>query len=246
MVDVADDAERLERIASAHVDPEKVSLVHELERRWPQRGDEPVGAYAVLQSGTPELSPAFSDELLEATAHDAEHLAVLRALDIRSYMCVPMWGRDRVLGALTFVTSVSQRSYTEADLALAEELARRAAVAVENALLYRQAEEQARAARVLAAVGDGVFLVDSRGAVGLWNPAAETITGLSADEVVGRPVFEAIPGGSRLRRASPWSPSTRASLPAPRPFRSTSAAGRSGSRCRASASWTAPCTPSAT
>jgi PAS domain S-box-containing protein len=148
----------------------------------------------VLQSGTPELSPLISDELLVATAKDEEHLSVLRDLAIRSYMCVPMWGRDRVLGALSFVTAESERSYTEADLALAEELARRAAVAVENALLYRQAEERARAARVLDTVGDGVFLVDGRGIVGLWNPAAEAITGLAAADIVGCRVAEAIPG----------------------------------------------------
>jgi PAS domain S-box-containing protein len=194
VVDVADEDGKLIRIATAHVDPQKVVLVEELERRWPQRGDEPVGPYAVVESGTPELSPHISDELLAATAHDDEHLAVLRDIGMRSYMCVPMWGRDRVLGALSFATAESERSYTEADLALAEELARRAAVAVENALLYRQAQERARAARVLAAVGDGVFLVDGRGVVGLWNPAAEGITGLSAEDVVGRRVAEAIPG----------------------------------------------------
>jgi PAS domain S-box-containing protein len=193
VIDVVDD-ERLLRIATAHVDPDKLALVDELDRRWPQRRDEPFGAYAVLRTGTPELSPEISDDLLHAIAHDGEHLNVLRELGMRSSMSVPMWGRDHVLGVLSFVTAESERSYTEADLALAEELARRAAVAVDNALLYRQAEEQARAARVLAAVGDGVFLVDSREVVGLWNPAAEAITGLAAGEVVGREVADAIPG----------------------------------------------------
>jgi PAS domain S-box-containing protein len=194
VVDVAVEGERLERIAVAHVDPEKVSLVGELERRWPAQATDVVGPYAVLRSGTPELSPEISDDLLVGVAHDEEHLALVRELGMRSYMCVPMWGRDRVLGVLTFVTAESERTYTEADLALAEELARRAAVAVENALLYRQIEERARAARVLDAVGDGVFLVDARGVVGLWNPAAEAITGLKADEVVGRQAVEAVPG----------------------------------------------------
>jgi PAS domain S-box-containing protein len=197
-VDVAVDGDRLERIAVAHVDPAKVSLVEELERRWPQQESSVVGPYAVLRSGTPELSPEVSDDLIAASAQDEEHLAVLRDLAIRSYMCVPMWGRDRVLGVLTFVTAESERRYNEADLALAEELARRAAVAVENALLYRQIEDRARAARVLDAVGDGVFLVDSRGVVGLWNPAAEVITGLRAEEVVGRTAVEAVPGWAAI------------------------------------------------
>ncbi len=194
VIDVADEEGTLTRIAAAHVDPEKVALVQELEQRWPQRPDDPFGSYAVLRSGTPELSPEVSDDLLRAIAHDDEHLRALGELGMRSSMSVPMWGRDHVLGVLSFVTGESERRYTEADLALAEELARRAAVAVDNALLYRQAEERARAARVLAAIGDGVFLVDSRGVVGLWNPAAEAITGLRAADVVGRQVAEAIPG----------------------------------------------------
>jgi PAS domain S-box-containing protein len=194
VVDVALEGAELERIAVAHVDQEKVSLVQDLGRRWPQQPNEPIGPYAVLRSGTPELSPSVPEGLIRRTAQDEEHLAVLEELGIRSYMCVPMWGRDRVLGALTFVTSESERSYTEADLALAEELARRAAVAVENALLYRQVEERARAARVLDAVADGVFLVDARGVVVLWNPAAEAITGLRAEVVVGRTAGEAVPG----------------------------------------------------
>jgi PAS domain S-box-containing protein len=194
VVDVALEGEELERIAVAHIDQKKLALVGDLERRWPQQPTDPTGPYAVLRSGSPELSPEVTEDLIVRTAQDDEHLAVLLDLGIRSYMCVPMWGRDRVLGALTFVTAESERSYTEADLALAEELARRAAVAVENALLYRQVEERARAARVLDAVADGVFLVDARGVVVLWNPAAEAITGLTAEAVVGRPAAEAVPG----------------------------------------------------
>jgi signal transduction histidine kinase len=193
VIDVAD-AGRLARIATAHVDPEKLPLVEELDSRWPERPDEPFGAYAVLRSGTPELSPQVSEDLLRSIARDEQHLAVLQELGMGSSMIVPMWGRDHVLGVLSFASADPRRSYTEADLALAEELARRAAVAVDNALLFRQAEEQARAARVLAAVGDGVFLVDARGVVGLWNPAAEAITGLDAGAVVGRLVADALPG----------------------------------------------------
>jgi PAS domain S-box-containing protein len=194
VVDVALEGNELERIAAAHIDQDRVALVQQLEPRWPQQPDDPVGPYAVLRNGTPELWPQIGDHLLASMARDEEHREVLRDLGVRSYMCVPMWGRDRVLGALTFVTGRSERTYTEADLALAEELARRAAVAVENALLYRQVEERARAARVLDAIGDGVFLVDSPGVVGLWNPAAEAITGLAAEQVVGRTAAEAIPG----------------------------------------------------
>jgi PAS domain S-box-containing protein len=104
-----------------------------------------------------------------------------------------MVARGVTLGALSFVAG-SPRSYTEDDLALAEELGRRAAVAVDNARLYQQAEERGEAARALAYVGDGVFLVDRQGTIRLWNPAAEAITGLPARNVIHRPAALAIPG----------------------------------------------------
>ena len=71
---------RLERIAVAHIDPDKVALVAELERRWPAAGDRSDGPYAVLRSGTPELAPAIPEEMLARTARDDEHLAVIRDL----------------------------------------------------------------------------------------------------------------------------------------------------------------------
>ena len=75
------------------------------------------------------------------------------------------------------------------------------AMAIENARLYREAEERGQAALVLGYVADGVFLVDANGAVQLWNPAAEAITGISAEAVLGLPVEEAIPGWDSLAEA---------------------------------------------
>ena len=92
VVDVAVDSSRLERIAVAHIDPDKIGLVTELQRRFPSQETDPIGPYAVLRSGTPELAPAIPEESVQAT-HDDEHLQVVRDLGIRSYMCVPMWGR---------------------------------------------------------------------------------------------------------------------------------------------------------
>jgi PAS domain S-box-containing protein len=102
-------------------------------------------------------------------------------------MCVPLVIRDHVAGAVTFIAAESARRFDEQDLRVAEELARRAATAMENARLYREVEERAQAARVLAAIGDGVMLLDKNGVVRLWNTAAEAITGLRREEVVGHP-----------------------------------------------------------
>jgi two-component system phosphate regulon sensor histidine kinase PhoR len=103
-------------------------------------------------------------------------------------------GVDHALGAITFVSSRPGRSYGVDDLRLAEELARRASAAIENARLYRQAEERAEAARALATIGDGVLLLDLSGRVRLWNAAAQRITGLREEDVLGRKVEAAVPG----------------------------------------------------
>src|SRR5439155_17416689 len=131
------------------------------------------------------------------------HLDLLRQLEFASYMCVPLPGRERTLGAITLVSSNPARHYGATDLLLAEELARRAAAAIENAHLYRQAEERAEAARALATIGDGVVLVDRSGRVRLWNAAAQRITGLPEEEVLGRQVATAVPGWEEVAARVP-------------------------------------------
>src|SRR5436190_1530832 len=106
--------------------------------------------------------------------------------------------RGEALGVISFVAAESGRRYGPDDLALAEELARRAGTAVENAQLYREVEERAQAARVLETVGDGVFLVDDGGIVRLWNRAAEAITGSPRENIVGRRLEEVLPGWERV------------------------------------------------
>ena len=148
----------------------------------------------MIRSGVSELVPEISEELLDSVARDELHGQLLRQLELRSYMCVPLKGRDRVLGAITFISTDSAHLFGRDELIFAEELARRAASAIENARLYREAEARAQAARVLATIGDGVLLVDATDRVRLWNPAAERITGIGEQDVVGRVVADAIPG----------------------------------------------------
>ena len=99
-----------------------------------------------------------------------------------------------MLGAITFVSSDPGRLFGEDELIFAEELARRAASAIDNARLYREAQERGQAGRVLATIGDGVLLVDADQRVRLWNPAAERITGLAEEDLLGHTVGTAIPG----------------------------------------------------
>jgi PAS domain S-box-containing protein len=140
-VDVLTEDGELERLAVEHVDPEKVRLAREVEERWPSDRTAPQGVHQVMRTGQAEMMAHIPDELLTAAARDPEHLRMIRALGLRSYICVPLTARGRVLGAVTLVHAESGRSYTPADLALAEELARRAAVAIDNARLYTETEE---------------------------------------------------------------------------------------------------------
>jgi PAS domain S-box-containing protein len=183
----------IEPLAVAHADPEKVRWAEELGNRWPPNPDDETGIGAILRSGTSELYPEITDDMLVAAARDDQNLQVLRSLGMRAVMTVPIPGSGGVFGTMTFVAAESGRRYDDQDLELAQELAQRAGFAVENARLYAESEDRAHASLVLSHVDDGVFLVDQDGVVRLWNPAAETITGISARDVIGRPVHEAIP-----------------------------------------------------
>ena len=140
-VDLVDEHGRLERLAVAHKDPDKVAWALELNRRYPPAPHTPGGFYEVLRTGKAVLRPEVPDALLKAAAQDDAHLKLLRAVGFRSMMVVPLNVHDKTLGVLLFVSAEGGRRYTETDLALAEELGRRAAIAVENALLYAQAQD---------------------------------------------------------------------------------------------------------
>jgi PAS domain S-box-containing protein len=135
----------VQQMALAHVDPERVELARELRRRYPPDRGDAEGLAKVLRTGQPTLYPEISDDLLVAAAQDEEHLHMLRELELQSAMVIPLVGRGRVLGSITFVSSrESGRRYDEGDLSFAEDLARRAAVAVDNARLYQERSAIAR------------------------------------------------------------------------------------------------------
>jgi len=204
-VDVLVDNE-LRRLAVAHVDPAKVAFVQAvLERRPPSLADAGPGRVAhVLRTGEPVVVADIPEAAIEAAVADLPELRDgILALGLRSYMIVPIVVRGKAVGAFSFAWAESGRRYSPADLPFAQELASRAAIAVDNARLYREAAEQAHAARVLASVGDGVVLVDHNGVVRYWNRAAATITGLPESEVVDSPIAEAIPGWATIAGRAP-------------------------------------------
>lgn len=136
-VDVVDEEGKVHRLAVAHVDPAKVDLAYEIERRYPP--DPQTGViYQIVRTGQPVLVPEITDEMLRAAARDDDHLRILRELDIASLIATPFTAHGQVLGAISFVWAESKHTYSEEDVALAQDLARRAGVAIENARLYQR------------------------------------------------------------------------------------------------------------
>lgn len=144
IVDVLTEKGTRRRLEVAHVDPARVEMAREAERRnVPQQGTSGM-VERVLESGRPEVIGAITPEMLEDAAQDESQLRLWRELGLRSIMCVPLSAHGRTRGALTFVAAESGRQYGPPELALAEDLARRAAIAVDNAFLYEELQEAVR------------------------------------------------------------------------------------------------------
>jgi PAS domain S-box-containing protein len=143
-VDIVEEEGSLERLAVEHKDPQKVQLAHELQERYPADPDSPQGVLRVVRSGQSEFYPDITDEMLVAATRDAEHLRLMREIGFVSVIIVPLVARGRTLGAISLVSAESGRRYRQAELELAEELARRAGLAVDNARLYQNRSEVAR------------------------------------------------------------------------------------------------------
>ena len=140
-VDILTEEGTVKRLAFTHVDPAKIKVAREMQQRYPSDPDAAYGVYHVIRTGKPELIAGISDELIASVARDREHLALLLELGLKSYMAVPLIARGRILGVMTFAAAESNRHYGPADLGLAQDLAHRAAMAVDNARLYQQAQQ---------------------------------------------------------------------------------------------------------
>ena len=181
VIDVMDDGNELRRAAAARAELAKPG------GPGPKDDPEPE-VHAVVETGRARVEPALGE------ASSGERVTFLGGLEARSVLSVPLWARKQPLGALTVARIDHGPAYGADDLSLAEDLAARIALSLDRGRLYREVEERADAARVLEHVADGVLLLDRNGIVRLWNPAAEAITFIESDDVVGRTATEAIPG----------------------------------------------------
>lgn len=144
LVDLLNAEGTLERVASAHVDPDKAALVEQLTHlpTDPHRPVHRIGS--VLRTGRPDLITTMTDELLAVGTSTSDQVALIRQLGPISELIVPLIARDRILGVLILVRADSGRHYQPDDVLLVEALALRAALAVDNARLYSEAQAALR------------------------------------------------------------------------------------------------------
>src|SRR3954449_1543895 len=191
----------IEQVVVAHQNPERKRWAEEMrERSRIIRIDDEFDLTAqVIRTGEPVFLREVPQELLdEAVRRDPSAAEALAQISIQSAITVPLRSGERSFGALTLVAE--SRQLEDSEFELAQELAARAAIAVENARLYREAERRAEAALALAYVGDGVVLLDRDGRGRFWNAAAAAITGVRESEAVGRYPGEVVPGWEELTR----------------------------------------------
>jgi PAS domain S-box-containing protein len=142
-VDIVDEAGATRRLAVAHVDPAKVAMAQEFRRLYPPHLETDT-VERVIRTGRTSWMAEIPPELLDRAARDEKHRAALHALGLRSYVVAPLRAaHGHPLGAITFVRSEGR--FCEADVDFADELARRAGVAIENARLYGEARAANRA-----------------------------------------------------------------------------------------------------
>ncbi|MEY2532420.1 MAG: hypothetical protein QOF29_330, partial [bacterium] len=201
-IDMVDTERRLRNVAVAHVDPGKVALAQELQRRYPPRLDAPTGAPNVaLRTGEPELYVEITPELLEHAGAAAEQVELIRSLGLSSAMVVPLRARGRVLGALTLIATHARPAYGAEDLAFAQDIAARAALAVDNARLYQEARlaerrsEEARAIldTLIDAAPIGVAFFDPDGRYMRINGALAEMHGIPVPDHVGKTLEDVFP-----------------------------------------------------
>ena len=198
---LVEESGEIEQVVVAHQDPERRRWAEDMREhsRTIRIDDEFDLTARVIRTGEPMFLREIPQELLdEAVRRDPNAARALEEISLRSAITVPLRSGERTFGALTLVSET--RELEDSEFELAQELAARAAIAVENARLYREAERRAEAALALAYVGDGVVLLDRDGRVRFWNSAAAAITGVREADAVGRHPAEVVSKWEELTR----------------------------------------------
>ncbi|HEU4740557.1 MAG TPA: PAS domain S-box protein [Meiothermus sp.] len=177
---------QLEALEIAHTDPERVRLVRELAADYPEDPEAPGSSAQLMRSGQYSLVSEVTDEMLQAVARDERHLELMRKLELGSALVVPMLVGGKAVGLIGLGMNRGKRRFGERDLALAQELGRRAAVALEHARLYRQLQEREQELRTLAeTIPQLAWMADESGYIFWYNQRWYDYTGTAPAEMEG-------------------------------------------------------------
>ncbi len=141
-IDILLDNNEIKQVAVAHVDPKKESWARNLRKINPITINTPGGSAEVLRSGKPQFYPVITEGMIRATNPSPQQLKLIQKLQMTSAMIVPLITIDgKTIGSMTFVSAESKRTYTQADLKIAEEVASRAALAIHNARMFTDSQK---------------------------------------------------------------------------------------------------------
>src|SRR5690606_30826784 len=177
-VDLMDESGKLRQLMVAHTDEGKEELVSRFRESRMGELDENSLWMIALRTEQTQVIPEITQEMIDAANPDAEARAILEQLNLCAVMLVPLVVQGRPLGVIGFGNSDSGRSFRTEDVRVGEALAQRAAMAIENARLYREAhDERERLQVTLSSIGDAVIATDAEGKIIFINPVAEALTG---------------------------------------------------------------------
>ncbi len=139
VIDLLQDDGTLKHVAISHKDPQKMEIANELEKKYKHNLDSFRRVYHVVRTGKSEFYSFIRESLIETSTHKDEYMHFINEFGVKSAMIVPLKLRDKVLGVISFISTKPDYHYSNFDLAFAEDIASRAASAIENARLYREA-----------------------------------------------------------------------------------------------------------
>jgi serine phosphatase RsbU (regulator of sigma subunit)/anti-sigma regulatory factor (Ser/Thr protein kinase) len=189
---------QLVNAAIKHFDPEKLAWAERMSGVYPVDMSAATGAPNVLRTGQSELYPDIPPELVEATAVNEEHLAALRQLGIRSALVVPLVGRTGAFGAITLIYAESERSYGPEDVLFVEDVARRAALALEAARMFRDQSGRLAEVRRVAEAAQHAILAQPPARLGRLRLAARYVSA-TAEALIGGDLYEVVPRPGAVR-----------------------------------------------